>query len=350
MRINRSFTIAVLILLATAVSAQSLKKGTVVECNEISVSLQPGKTMEQYLDLLVNQLVPATEQAFPGTEVFIVKGNRGNAESRVGAIWVFESAEVRSRYFDTAGNPTPEGERATAEVAPVLEQLDRIGSASRHSMVWELINEPRSAATAEYYESLIEYCSREDETEVPAHPSTVGISDPMLESLVEDLVEATADLKASGFGQSDPMYAHYAERIKALKQALNETASVLAAEEGRAFQKGGSFGYHKLTVTLAPEVTMDQFLEFWTDNYIPEFVKLMEGLEALIMKPVGEAPENQFVYVNYFRSASARDRYWPEPDTPSDHTNQATEQLRPLLFDLLQLGTWEDDYGVWIIQ
>ncbi len=347
---NRIITIAILLLTAGNVSGQTLRMGTVIECNEITVNLKPGGTMEQYSQFMVSQLVPATEKAFPGTEVYIVRGNRGNAESKVGAIWVFETPEIRNRYYDPGGNLTPAGQKASAEVDPVLEQLERIGTGSRKSMVWEVINEPRSEKAAAYYEYLIGYCSRENYREVPVSPSAMGIADPMLGKLVEDLSGAVSELVNSGVSEDNPAYEQYTSKIDFVKKTIREVATRLEEEEKKAFQKGGSFGYHRLTVSLAPEVTMDQFMGFWTEKFIPEFVKLMEGLEVLIMKPFGETLENRFVYVNYFRSESSRDRYWPEPDIPSDRTNAALEEMRPIMFDLVQLGTWEDDYGVWIVQ
>ena len=95
---------------------------------------------------------------------------------------------------------------------------------------------------------------------------------------------------------------------------------------------------------------MERFLNFYIEKYIPELVKYMKGIEVIIMVPYGKPLDHQFVYVNYFRSERSRDQYWPEPDTPSSQTDQAMERLKPLLFEQLELGTTEDDYGVWIIQ
>jgi len=350
MGMNRIATVVMLLLLAGAVAGQSLKQGTIVECNEISVVLHPGKTLQEYANILVNRLAPAIELAYPDTEVFFVMGNRGNAESKVGAIWVFESDEIWSRYYDPDGNPTAAGRRASEQLDPIRAELNQVGTGTRMSRVWEIINEPRSAATAEYFDYLVEYSSKVNYDEVPVHPSAMGISDPLLENVVEELDDAFGELKSSGLEEGDPQYSQYTSRIDALKESINETAIPLAAAESRAFQKGGSFGYHKITVSLAQDVTMDQYLQFWTDQYFPEFVKLMKGVEVLILVPHRAPLEDQFVYVYYFRSQRSRDRYWPEPDTPSDHTNAAMEQLKPLFFELLEMGTWEDDYGVWIIQ
>jgi hypothetical protein len=268
----------------------------------------------------------------------------------VGAIWAFESAEVRNRYFDEHGNSTPLEQQAREKLAPIVEQLNQIGTGTRYSKTWEVINEPRSAGAENYYRYLIEYASKENNLEVPIAPATMVMTDPLIEKLVREISETTRTLIEGGYGKEDPRYREYTAQIEADKESLLEVATLLVAEESRTFQKGGSFGYHKLTVSLSPDVTMDQYLKFWTDEYFPKFVKLMKGLEVLILVPYNRPLEDQFVYVQYFRSESTRDRYWPEPDTPSDRTDSTMEQMKPLLFELLQMGTWEDDYGVWIIQ
>ena len=114
---KKPFILILILFLSEALSGQALHQGTIIECNEIAVDLHPGKSIEQYLEIMVNQMGPEIERLYPQTEVYFVKGNRGNAESKVGAIWAFESAEVRNRYFDQDGNPTPAEQSAREPVS-----------------------------------------------------------------------------------------------------------------------------------------------------------------------------------------------------------------------------------------
>jgi hypothetical protein len=202
----------------------------------------------------------------------------------------------------------------------------------------------------DYYNYLVEYSSNENQLEVPIAPATMGVSDPLVEKLVREISETTGALIESGDGEGDPLYNQYITRIESSKESLLEVATMLAAQESRVFQKGGSFGYHKLTVDLAQDVTMEQYVDFYISKYVPELAKLMKGIEVLIMVPYHEPLTDHFTYVYYFRSEQSRDQFWPEPDTPSTRTDKAMEQMKDLLFELLLLGTPEDDYGVWIIQ
>ena len=62
-------------------------------------------------------------------------------------------------------------------MAPIVAKLDKIGSGTRHSMVWEVINEPRSGALEDYYTYLIEYSSKKENLlEVPIAPATMGVA------------------------------------------------------------------------------------------------------------------------------------------------------------------------------
>jgi len=254
----------ILILLSLTALGQIFHKGAVIECSEMTVTLHEGVTMDQYCHILNGEFAPATEKAFPGTTVFFARGRRGNAESKLGAIRVFESAEVRDRYFDGAGQYTKAGQEAIAALAQNIDHLNQIATSSRRIISnWVILNEPRA---------------------------------------------------------------------------------------GLNLQKGGSFGLHQLTVTLENGVTLDQFTEFMINRYVPSYVDNFINLEVLIMKPLKDTADNQIAYVNYFETESSRDAVWPEPDTPSQGASVTLDKIKDMFFEMLELGVWTDDYGVWVMQ
>ena len=119
---------------------------------------------------------------------------------------------------------------------------------------------------------------------------------------------------------------------------------------GQTLQKGGSFGLHVLTINLAPDVTMNQYLDFLIDKFIPEAEKHYEGVKMIVMKGDRGGHENKIVLVNYFESEKARDRYWPEEGKPSDEAEAAKEKVQPLLDELQKMGTWSGEHTGWVIQ
>ena len=60
--------------------------------------------MNQYLDVAMNKWAPEMEKLFPGTDMFIMKGDRGDMTNSYAWVWYFESNEVRNKYFDSEGN------------------------------------------------------------------------------------------------------------------------------------------------------------------------------------------------------------------------------------------------------
>lgn len=347
---KRYILVSVLLLFAGTVIGQTLRKGAVVEVSEITVSLQSNVDLEDYIDILRSQLAPATASAFPGTEVYFSRGVRGDAADKIGAIWIFESVEAKNKFFDASGELTPAGEEATIQLAPVMEMLEALGTATRKSTDWILLNRSWPEIEAGYYEYLTTFCDQKKLLEVPVAPSTMGFRDPLLQKLIEDVSVATSELIQAGVKEGDPRYPQYVTRIENVKMSLKETVAVLIESERKAFERGGSFGLHVLNVTLAPEVTMDQFLEYMIHQYVPEVEKHLQGVQVLIMKLRGKEDDNRIAWVNYFTSERSRDSYWPEPDTPSEEADQALNQVQSVLFELLKLGSWSEDYGVWLIE
>ena len=119
---------------------------------------------------------------------------------------------------------------------------------------------------------------------------------------------------------------------------------------GQTLQKGGSFGLHVLTINLAPEVTMDQYLDFIVNKFIPEAEKQFEGVKVIVMKGDRGDHENKIVLVNYFESEKDRDRYFPEEGKRSDECEAAREKVQPLLDELQKMGTWSGEHNSWVIQ
>ena len=119
---------------------------------------------------------------------------------------------------------------------------------------------------------------------------------------------------------------------------------------GQTIQKGGSFGLHVLTIDLDPDVTMNQYLDFFINKFIPEMEKQFEGLKVIIMKGDRGEHINKIGWVNYFESEKDRDRYWPEIENSSEEGKAAMEKLQPMFDELEKLGTWSREYSGWVIQ
>jgi len=97
--------ITVLILFAGIAFGQTLQKGVVLAIrHSTDLVLKPDVTMNQYQEVVMNKWFPEMEKLFPGTKMFILKGDRGDMANGYAWVWYFESTEVRNKYFDSEGN------------------------------------------------------------------------------------------------------------------------------------------------------------------------------------------------------------------------------------------------------
>ena len=95
----------------------------------------------------------------------------------------------------------------------------------------------RLQVASRYYSYLDKYLAGGLTEEAPITPSTMGINDPLLSNLVQELAELQAQYQMAGMGERNPMQVQLAQRITALKMSMRENikgviqANRLAASE-----------------------------------------------------------------------------------------------------------------------
>ena len=118
---------------------------------------------------------------------------------------------------------------------------------------------------------------------------------------------------------------------------------------GQTLTKGSVIGVHAYNITLQPDVTMNQFLEFWTNKIIPEMEKAWPGAKQILMK--GDRGEHKygFASITYFESIEQRDKLFPTEGDPNDAP--IPELLVPIFEELGKyILSYEDDYTDYVIQ
>ncbi len=81
----------------------------------------------------------------------------------------------------------------------------------------------RLTLESNYYDYLDEYLATDNNQEVPISPSTMGIEDPLLGILMQELSGLQAEYFSSGVGERNPLQAQLELRIRNNKQSLRET-------------------------------------------------------------------------------------------------------------------------------
>ena len=80
---------------------------------------------------------------------------------------------------------------------------------------------------ANYYDYLADYLAKNSSGEVPLIPITMGITDPGLTRLVDELAELQGQLSARGAGEMNPLQRNLEQRVRSTKEALKETLNGL---------------------------------------------------------------------------------------------------------------------------
>ena len=65
------------------------------------VVLQPGVSLNEYIDFLLTTVKPELEKAWPGTKFIWVKGENVEGVNNMIRIWYFESTDVRDKYISS---------------------------------------------------------------------------------------------------------------------------------------------------------------------------------------------------------------------------------------------------------
>jgi capsular exopolysaccharide synthesis family protein len=80
---------------------------------------------------------------------------------------------------------------------------------------------------ANYYDYLADYLNKEASGEIPIVPITMGINDPGLSRLVEELADIQGQLASRGAGEMNPLQRNLEQRVVTAKDALRETLNGL---------------------------------------------------------------------------------------------------------------------------
>ena len=94
--------------------------------------------------------------------------------------------------------------------------------------VTQLENEKaRLNLEANYFNYLADYLNQESSTEIPIVPVSMGITDPGITGLVNELTALQSQLSSKGAGEMNPLQRNLEQRVRTTKEALRETLNGL---------------------------------------------------------------------------------------------------------------------------
>ncbi len=108
---------------------------------------------------------------------------------------------------------------------------------------------------ANYYDYLADYLAKDASGEIPKIPITMGITDPGLTRLVEELAELQGQMSARGGGTMNPLQRNLEQKVRTTKEALRETlnglrrANTLARSENQEQINRANYTASSLPIT-----------------------------------------------------------------------------------------------------
>ena len=118
---------------------------------------------------------------------------------------------------------------------------------------------------------------------------------------------------------------------------------------GQSLQKGNLIGTHIFSVTLAPGVTMDKYIEFMSNKAIPEMEKVYTNWKYYLVKGIrGENPDSYGMII-VIKTQKDRDKYYNPDGTDSELGKQANEKLKPVMDEFTKMGTYTSKYTDWMV-
>jgi hypothetical protein len=127
---------------------------------------------------------------------------------------------------------------------------------------------------------------------------------------------------------------------------------VMTLFAGMAFgqlKKGSLISIHVEDVKLAPGATMEQYIDFLKNKYVPEYEKAF-GSKVHIVKGVRGEKADKYGFLIMYDSEAARNKYFKDDGSGTEAGKAATKKMESLNKELEKLGTSDAKYTDWVVQ
>ena len=117
-------------MLSGMVLGQTIQKSSLLGLHLVTITLEPGVTMDQYLDFFVNKYTPEYEKVTE-VQLFILRSVRGENINKLGILYQFESEEYRDKHFNEDDTLNDLGRSKMEKLQPIRDKLKKLGSSER---------------------------------------------------------------------------------------------------------------------------------------------------------------------------------------------------------------------------
>ena len=124
---KKLIVVSALILLTGLTFGQTLQKGNVLGFHNGTLIPNPDVTLNQCISFMKDKYLPAVEKNFPGVKCYILKGIRGEGIDCISFVYVFQSDEVRNKFWNAEGTYTELGNAAVEKLKPLNDEMGKYG-------------------------------------------------------------------------------------------------------------------------------------------------------------------------------------------------------------------------------
>lgn len=124
------------ILFAGVAFGQTIQKGSVIGLHTMTITLNSGVTLDQYMDFIKNKFTPEFEKEFPGLKFYIIKGLNREIKDEYGMIFFAESKKAYNTYWNDDGSDTDKTVAATEKLQPFVEEWNKLATSTSVITDW----------------------------------------------------------------------------------------------------------------------------------------------------------------------------------------------------------------------
>ncbi len=123
------------ILFGVVLSGQTFQKGNYVGFHVITVNLNQDVTLDQYMDVYKNKLLPVYEENFQ-SKCYLVKSSQGECENCYGVIIAWKSEADWNKFWNKGGGLTDLGKTAMEKLQPLIDEQKKLGTYTSKYTDW----------------------------------------------------------------------------------------------------------------------------------------------------------------------------------------------------------------------
>ncbi len=119
---------------------------------------------------------------------------------------------------------------------------------------------------------------------------------------------------------------------------------------GQSLEKDNLIGIHVFSLDLDPDVTFNQYKNFFIQNYIPELNKNFPDVKHYFAMGNREENKNEIGLVVVFGSQEIKNKYYHADGSTTELMKSLQERIQPIRSELDSMGTVNAEYMEWVIQ